>query len=169
MIPHQLIEFTAPIAGPRKATRKRVSTARLGLLQLRPRAHPFQSLNKGSPRTDSSHSSGAQQSESTPLLPHFSRETSLLYTDTHGSRGGGWQNSTQFDSRKPAPSSSHTTLRRSRFPPNLFRNISLRLENSGSVARDHLASERTFLAYLRTSLAISSCGVGETSGLCPWR
>jgi len=36
---------------------------------------------------------------------------------------------------------------------------SLILENSGSVARDHLASERTFLAYVRTSLAIASTGV----------
>lgn len=35
------------------------------------------------------------------------------------------------------------------------------LENSGSVARDHLASERTFLAYVRTSLAVASTGVGE--------
>lgn len=34
------------------------------------------------------------------------------------------------------------------------------LENSGSVARDHLASERTFLAYMRTSLTIASTGVG---------
>ncbi len=38
---------------------------------------------------------------------------------------------------------------------------SLILANSGSVARDHLASERTFLAYVRTSLAIASTGVGE--------
>jgi len=37
--------------------------------------------------------------------------------------------------------------------------VELRLENSGSVARDHLASERTFLAYMRTSLAIASSGV----------
>lgn len=37
----------------------------------------------------------------------------------------------------------------------------LLLENSGSVARDHLASERTFLAYVRTSLALASAGVGE--------
>ncbi|KAF8576671.1 hypothetical protein K439DRAFT_1637729 [Ramaria rubella] len=36
---------------------------------------------------------------------------------------------------------------------------SLVLENSGSVARDHLASERTFLAYMRTSLAIAGMGV----------
>ncbi|KAF7799443.1 hypothetical protein EIP86_010678 [Pleurotus ostreatoroseus] len=38
-------------------------------------------------------------------------------------------------------------------------NPTLTLENSGSVARDHLASERTFLAYVRTSLTIASTGV----------
>lgn len=38
-------------------------------------------------------------------------------------------------------------------------NPALTLENSGSVARDHLASERTFLAYVRTSLTIASTGV----------
>lgn len=42
-------------------------------------------------------------------------------------------------------------------------NPALTLENSGSVARDHLASERTFLAYVRTSLTIASTGVGECS------
>ena len=40
--------------------------------------------------------------------------------------------------------------------------VELRLENSGSVARDHLASERTFLAYMRTSLAVAASGVGES-------
>jgi hypothetical protein len=43
----------------------------------------------------------------------------------------------------------------------LVHSPSLTLENCGSVARDHLASERTFLAYVRTSLAIASTGVGE--------
>jgi len=47
--------------------------------------------------------------------------------------------------------------KRTLLPPNL--NPSLTLENSGSVARDHLASERTFLAYVRTSLTIASTGV----------
>lgn len=37
--------------------------------------------------------------------------------------------------------------------------VSLTLQNSGSVARDHLALERTFLAYTRTSLALASAGV----------
>lgn len=36
------------------------------------------------------------------------------------------------------------------------------LDNKGSVARDHLALERTFLAWLRTSLAFASIGVAIT-------
>jgi len=38
----------------------------------------------------------------------------------------------------------------------------LELENNGSVARDHLALERTFLAWLRTSLAFASIGIAVT-------
>ena len=34
------------------------------------------------------------------------------------------------------------------------------LENTGSVARDHLASERTWLAYIRTSMTVAGMGVG---------
>ena len=36
------------------------------------------------------------------------------------------------------------------------------LENKGSTARDHLALERTFLAWLRTSLAFASIGIAIT-------
>ncbi|KAI0466987.1 hypothetical protein F4859DRAFT_518606 [Xylaria cf. heliscus] len=39
---------------------------------------------------------------------------------------------------------------------------SIELENKGSVARDHLALERTFLAWLRTSLAFASIGIAIT-------
>jgi uncharacterized membrane protein YidH (DUF202 family) len=39
---------------------------------------------------------------------------------------------------------------------------SVELENKGSVARDHLALERTFLAWLRTSLAFASIGIAVT-------
>ena len=43
----------------------------------------------------------------------------------------------------------------------LTRNIHpvITVQNSGSVARDHLASERTFLAYVRTSLGLAGAGV----------
>lgn len=39
--------------------------------------------------------------------------------------------------------------------------VAYSLENKGSVARDHLASERTYLAWLRTSLSLASIGIGE--------
>ncbi|KAF8232480.1 hypothetical protein L208DRAFT_1271841, partial [Tricholoma matsutake] len=42
--------------------------------------------------------------------------------------------------------------------------LELVLENSGSVARDHLALERTFLAYTRTSSVIATAGIGK---YCP--
>ncbi|CAG8480395.1 5159_t:CDS:2, partial [Dentiscutata heterogama] len=41
-------------------------------------------------------------------------------------------------------------------------NPSLVLENKASVARDHLANERTFLAWLRTSLSFISIGIAIT-------
>jgi putative membrane protein len=34
------------------------------------------------------------------------------------------------------------------------------LNNEGSTARDHLANERTFLAWIRTALSISGVGLG---------
>ncbi|USP78223.1 hypothetical protein yc1106_05497 [Curvularia clavata] len=39
---------------------------------------------------------------------------------------------------------------------------SIELDNKGSVARDHLALERTFLAWLRTSLSFASIGIAIT-------
>lgn len=39
---------------------------------------------------------------------------------------------------------------------------SLRVDNVGAVARDHLANERTYLAWLRSSLTFASIGVAIT-------
>ncbi|KAI8142309.1 hypothetical protein BJV82DRAFT_489225, partial [Fennellomyces sp. T-0311] len=39
---------------------------------------------------------------------------------------------------------------------------SLLLENTASVARDHLANERTYLSWLRTSLSLITVGVAIT-------
>ncbi|KAM5434285.1 hypothetical protein MferCBS31731_006779 [Microsporum ferrugineum] len=52
-------------------------------------------------------------------------------------------------------------------PRSLYRRMldkygSLELDNKGSVARDHLALERTFLSWLRTSLAFASIGIAVT-------
>lgn len=69
-------------------------------------------------------------------------------SDTPTTRAG----STKSLHRREKPSAL-TRLRGARHNPNLT------LVNSGSVARDHLANERTVLAYVRTSLALSSMGV----------
>lgn len=37
----------------------------------------------------------------------------------------------------------------------------MKIVSIGTVARDHLASERTWLSYVQTSLAIASIGVGR--------
>ena len=61
---------------------------------------------------------------------------------------------------RPRRSTRPTGYVRRPKPGLITRNIQLHLTNEGNVARDHLASERTFLAYVRTSLAIAAAGVG---------
>jgi uncharacterized membrane protein YidH (DUF202 family) len=110
--------------------------------------------------------------ERTPLLESA---TSVIYTPMPGSRIGRRSRSavedcsphTPHPTTPPAtPISDHVSQEDHRDPPSPpitpWNRLSprLTLENTGSVARDHLASERTFLAYVRTSLAVASAGVG---------
>jgi uncharacterized membrane protein YidH (DUF202 family) len=75
------------------------------------------------------------------------------------------QTAFQHDScPSPLPKPSPPHQKRPKPKTNFFDRLkryspSATLENRGSVARDHLASERTFLAYTRTSLALASTGV----------
>lgn len=72
---------------------------------------------------------------------------------------------TGTSSTKSAPTSSvasETKEKTSWFKQVAEKYGSISLENKGSVARDHLALERTFLAWLRTSLAFASIGIAVT-------
>ncbi|KAK6526273.1 hypothetical protein TWF694_004877 [Orbilia ellipsospora] len=80
----------------------------------------------------------------TPVAASAENETSG--SSTHGAKG-----------KKKEEEHQDTWLNR-----NFARFGSLNLENKGSVARDHLALERTFLAWLRTSLSFASIGIAVT-------
>lgn len=103
------------------------------------------------------HSSNSSISPSSSRPPVYRRSFSAETLPSHIAVHGGRTPSPDISSQQHQP-----LLSRSGPFYNLRQWVELRLENSGSVARDHLASERTFLAYMRTSLAIASSGVALT-------
>lgn len=66
-------------------------------------------------------------------------------------------------SRKPSQSQEDQKSEKITWYRRVVENYgTMELDNKGSVARDHLALERTFLAWLRTSLAFASIGIAIT-------
>lgn len=68
-------------------------------------------------------------------------------------------------SNQPQTSDTSATLAHpvQQHPNKFFRAFgSLRLDNEGAVARDHLANERTYLTWMQSSLAFTSIGVAIT-------
>ncbi|KAI9369188.1 hypothetical protein BJX61DRAFT_536617 [Aspergillus egyptiacus] len=109
--------------------------------------------------------SNQRASEITPIVSHDSshprqyNSTENMMRNADGasvkspSRRGSSRQDSRVDSEEP---------RASWFSRLADRYGTLELENKGSVARDHLALERTFLAWLRTSLAFASIGIAVT-------
>ncbi|KIM66920.1 hypothetical protein SCLCIDRAFT_1210981 [Scleroderma citrinum Foug A] len=116
------------------------------------------SLQNGAEHPTTTHTSSDQIPDLEPL--------SAPHSEGHSTHYDGWP--TNFGPPPPlslehlSQHSRHCT--RSGFTQR-FRDassslkLSLVLENKGNVARDHLASERTYLAYVRTSLACASAGI----------
>lgn len=144
---HSKVHSTRVFTGWNKAAQNRI----------RGKAHPAKHRKKASitrsppsPERDLESSQDHRYSTSSGQIPPPSQRFNAR------SPSGGEINCPGPTDTKPCPTE---TLLPGSSRPSLP--ISLCLQNSGSVARDHLASERTFLAYVRTSLAIVSAGVGK--------
>ncbi|KAE8154804.1 hypothetical protein BDV25DRAFT_147028 [Aspergillus avenaceus] len=125
-----------------------------------------------SPLDARNHSMAADQSqpqlinEITPIVTNGSSTRNYLSTDGLRNRDSG---STDCHQKSSAQRDTGAEQRSDSAEPHTSwysriadRYGSLELENKGSVARDHLALERTFLAWLRTSLAFASIGIAVT-------
>jgi len=154
-----------PLRSKVHSTRVFTGWSRTAQNRIRGKAHPTKHRKKASiirsPPSPERHLESSQDhrySTSSGQIPPPSQRFDAR------SPSGGAINS--LDGRHPGPTDTkpcptETLLPGSSRPSQASLPVSLCLQNSGSVARDHLASERTFLAYVRTSLAIVSAGVGK--------
>ena len=105
------------------------------------------------PDSESKQNSNSRQSSSTQ-----NHDNSRELSTTSESKDNNNPTTTTTNTTNTIPSQTifhQLYLTITRFHPTLR----LVLQNKASVARDHLASERTFLAYVRTSLGLASAGV----------
>ena len=103
------------------------------------------------PDSESKQNSNSRQSSSTQ-----NHDNSRELSTTSESKDNNNPTTTITTNTIPSQTIFHQLyLTITRFHPTLR----LVLQNKASVARDHLASERTFLAYVRTSLGLASAGV----------
>lgn len=102
----------------------------------------------------------AETDEITPIRTADGHADRIYYTTEP-------ETSTDSSSRNKKPSAAASDEQNEERRASWIKRIankygSITLENKGSVARDHLALERTFLAWLRTSLAFASIGIAIT-------
>ncbi|KAL0474753.1 hypothetical protein QR685DRAFT_510786 [Neurospora intermedia] len=176
LVRHGSKTFRAP---RRTSTQERLDEI---LKAARQRAEALDTANPGlqqqpllSPRTTETNGvgEGTQQGIVTSQPLNYQ---SMVQTPTSNSSARKRQTSSQSAAHTPAPQTSSTYSNNegeagnestehdklSKWKKRLEYFQSIELENKGSVARDHLALERTFLAWLRTSLAFASIGIAVT-------
>ncbi|KAI9931900.1 hypothetical protein ASPWEDRAFT_494153 [Aspergillus wentii DTO 134E9] len=112
-------------------------------------------VNEGTPIVRDDAESRRRNYQSTENLRNRQSGDSQAKSSTQPEEGEGHNNQNNDSRSSREPQSSWYKRIADRYG-------SLELENKGSVARDHLALERTFLAWLRTSLAFASIGIAVT-------
>ncbi|KAJ5161644.1 hypothetical protein N7492_007036 [Penicillium capsulatum] len=130
--------------------------------QKKPRTQqPPQALNESTPIFNgTSASTRSYQATDAPEIPTEPSESAKdNQQNSHGDNTGVNSDFPRNQTGVPEPSIRPRWSWYGRF---IDRFGALELENKGSVARDHLALERTFLAWMRTSLAFASIGIAVT-------
>ncbi|KAL9045987.1 MAG: hypothetical protein Q9214_001070 [Letrouitia sp. 1 TL-2023] len=121
------------------------------------------------PSSSHGHETESSADEITPIVGRESGGTTKNYSTTSKPSGESGSEHGQLRARAQGVrrNSQASAASEEKASESWWRHVvdkfgSVELENKGSVARDHLALERTFLAWLRTSLAFASIGIAIT-------